>query len=264
MHSFNGERAEASGLMLLPRRWETDSIPLTGQDGQSIINEQLVGDADIVIGIFHAKLGRETPRAASGTAEELQRSSDAGKSVHIYFGSMPIPADHDREQLRRLDAFKAELQGRALFATFESRHHLQQKIRAAIEFDLSKFATATSQSPRPSAPPVRLKADFHAERDAYMSGDGTQSWRLRNARIELVNEGSGLANNLELAVLPPLDLNDEQPDLYNEKSVKLAPGESAVFRLLPMMREPQVVRARVTWQNAGREHAEDFELSLQD
>ena len=73
LHEWNGDRAEASGAILLPRRWETNAVPLvTGTDGQSVINSQLVSDVDIVIGIFHATLGRPTPRAASGTAEELE------------------------------------------------------------------------------------------------------------------------------------------------------------------------------------------------
>src|SRR5690606_15199984 len=91
LHAWNTDRAEAASVILLPRRWESGVVPeLTGEDGQSVINHQLVDGADIIVGVFSQTLGSATPRAASGTAEELQRARDAGKPVHVYFSEMPI------------------------------------------------------------------------------------------------------------------------------------------------------------------------------
>ena len=85
---WNRDRAEASSAMMLPRRWETDAVPLVGAvDAQSVINDQLVDRADILFGVFYARLGRPTSRGVSGTAEEIERAADAGKPVHVYFSA---------------------------------------------------------------------------------------------------------------------------------------------------------------------------------
>ena len=47
-------------------------MPRLGISGQSVINEQLVGDVDIVIAIFDSRLGM------AGTAEEIQRLHEVG------------------------------------------------------------------------------------------------------------------------------------------------------------------------------------------
>lgn len=89
LHRWNGMRAAAAGVILLPRRWEVDGVPLMGGDGQSQLNTQLVDKADIVIGIFHTRLGRATPRSRSGTADEIERTHAAGKPVHVIGRRLP-------------------------------------------------------------------------------------------------------------------------------------------------------------------------------
>jgi hypothetical protein len=56
--SWNRDRAVASRVVLLPLRWEVDATSeFGGLDGQQVINKQLVEQADIVIGLFHGRLG---------------------------------------------------------------------------------------------------------------------------------------------------------------------------------------------------------------
>src|SRR3954451_10560342 len=73
LHGWNASRAEREQVILLPARWETDAVPRLGGSGQSVINEQLVDRADIIIALFDSRLGRATEQAVSGTAEEIQR-----------------------------------------------------------------------------------------------------------------------------------------------------------------------------------------------
>ena len=48
-------------------------MPLVGgHDAQSVINTQLVDQADILFGVFYARLGMKTQRWISGTAEECR------------------------------------------------------------------------------------------------------------------------------------------------------------------------------------------------
>ncbi len=76
---WSRQRAEATGVVLLPLRWELDSVPELGRgDGQAVINRQLVERADILIALFGNTVGTRTARAASGTVEEVHEALDRG------------------------------------------------------------------------------------------------------------------------------------------------------------------------------------------
>jgi hypothetical protein len=68
------------------RRWATGRRPSS--------NDQLVDDADILIGLFKARIGTPTGISASGTIEEIDRLVAAGKPVMLYFSTGPIPHNH--------------------------------------------------------------------------------------------------------------------------------------------------------------------------
>jgi len=140
---WNAHRGDSEGLMLRPRRWETDSVPLLGQgDAQSVINAQLVDDADIILAIFYHRLGSATHRAKSGTAEEIERSIARGKPVHLYFSEKPVPYNHDAKQFKALRKFRLEMQGRGLVATFRKESELSLEVGRAIEFDVAHLRGA--------------------------------------------------------------------------------------------------------------------------
>src|SRR5689334_7659679 len=137
LHRWNGMRSANAGVVLLPRRWEVDGVPLMGGDGQSQLNSQLVDKADIVIGIFHTRLGKETRRGRSGTAEEIERTHAAGKPVHIYRSTAPMPSDVDTKQIEDLRAFLGEMQKEGLTGSFATSEDLQNQVHAAIELDVA-------------------------------------------------------------------------------------------------------------------------------
>ena len=139
LHGWNGSRAEAAKVILLPRHWRADAVPRLGTgSGQGVINEQLVDDADIVIAVFDSRLGQATAAAVSGTAEEIQRAIDAGKHVHVWFSNEPIGRNADLEQLAALREFQNDLQTQGLLGEY-SAADLAYKVRAAIEDDLAQM-----------------------------------------------------------------------------------------------------------------------------
>jgi hypothetical protein len=71
----------SSGIQVRDVRWELDAIPAIRDRPQAIINDQLVDSADILIGIFKARIGTPTGMAASGTIEEIERFVAAGRPV---------------------------------------------------------------------------------------------------------------------------------------------------------------------------------------
>ena len=98
-----------------------------------------VDKADIVIALFGSRLGTPTPEAISGTVEEIERSVEHGKHVHLYFSEAPHPNDVDVEQLSALRSFREEISERGLLATFANPSQLEHKVWQAIELDVSEL-----------------------------------------------------------------------------------------------------------------------------
>jgi len=141
LHSWNGSRAENAQTVLLPRFWKTDAVPtLSTSGGQSVINSQLVDDADIVIVLFDSRLGQATDTAVSGTAEEIERAAAGGKPVHVWFSDEPIGRDADLEELARLQKFRKELEAKGLLGVYADLTDLAYKVRDAIESDVNGLA----------------------------------------------------------------------------------------------------------------------------
>ncbi|OSC38743.1 hypothetical protein [Mycobacterium decipiens] len=137
LHGWNGSRAENAQTVLLPRFWKTDAIPqMDANGGQSVINSQLVDDADIVIALFDSRLGQATDSAVSGTAEEIERAAASGKPVHVWFSDEPVDRNADFKELDRLQKFRKELEDKGLLGVYADLIDLAYKVREAIESDI--------------------------------------------------------------------------------------------------------------------------------
>lgn len=136
LNKWNDANAHNRGIMLLPLRWETSATPETGPHPQDVINNQLVDKADIVIALFGSRMGAATPKARSGTVEEIEGAHSAGKPVHVYFSNAPIPNDVDMEQFAGLRAFKQEFEKRGLYGSFTTADELGMLVWQVIEKDL--------------------------------------------------------------------------------------------------------------------------------
>ena len=131
--------------MLLPVKWETHAFPQTGVRPQAAINEQLVADADILLGLFWTRLGTNTGVAESGTVEEIDQFVASGRPALLYFSSRPIdPSSVNVEQLGRLNEFKEATYRSALCGTFSTVDGLRQ----CIGRDLLRQVRAIRPKPR--------------------------------------------------------------------------------------------------------------------
>lgn len=84
-------------------------------------------------------MGTATETAVSGTAEEIQRAHAAGKPVHVYFSTEPLPRDIAPDELRRLNEFKETMRAAGLLGEYGSPDDLQHEVRRAIEHDLTRL-----------------------------------------------------------------------------------------------------------------------------
>lgn len=126
---WNYMHSARSGIVLIPIGWDTHSAPATGDRPQAIINEQVLAESDLLIGIFWTRLGTPTGEADSGTVEEIQKHIAADKPVMLYFSSAPIhPESIDAHQYERLKQFKQQCQEWALIDNYESPSEFAQKL----------------------------------------------------------------------------------------------------------------------------------------
>ena len=125
---------------------------------------------------FYGRLGKATARGVSGTAEEIGRAADAGKPVHVYFSSAPLPSDVDTVQLEALRAFKTELQERSLLGEFASDDDLKAKARTAIERDVSDVDGVLRMAP-PTG--VVLRATYNFDREPTTDSKARLKYRNR-------------------------------------------------------------------------------------
>lgn len=250
IHRWNGMRSEGAGVVLLPRRWEVDGVPLMGGDGQSQLNTQLVDKADIVIGIFHTRLGRKTPRAKSGTAEEIERTHAAGKPVHVYRSTAPLPSDVDIKQIEELRAFFDEMQKDGLTGSFASAEDLQNQVHAAIEHDLRTLGLGAPVAPRAVAPHASLRAHLQTERNTRFDSKGRPKNQSRHFLV-VTNEGDASALQVRLEMSPIGD--GHAPQLHGDATPDLRPGDHFTWPTLMYAGVANAVSLTMTWEEEDGE-----------
>jgi len=253
LHEWNGDRAAAAEVVLLPRRWETNAVPeLTGEDGQSVINRQLVDQADIVIGIFHAKLGQATPRYASGTAEELHEAKDAGKRVHVYFSSMPIDREHvNLEALATLEAFKKEIEKLGLYGSFDTPDSLRDQVRRAIESDI---AALDLSPPAPGGATSRRGASLRATYQYSREPDNRGRMQTRRERLTITNTGDTDASDITFQLEPAGSADGlEAPHLLDDTTpfTLVADGGEVSFPVMTHMGTSSTATITFSWNEDG-------------
>lgn len=162
VYEWNAVHSNARKIVLLPIGWESHSSPEMGASPQAIINHQILGKCDLLIGVFWTRIGTATDDYASGTIEEIERHIESGKPAMLYFSSQPVAMDTvDLEQVARLKAFKESCRSRGLYESYDSHsdfkakfyRHLQLKInehplfKAAEDEVIAKVSESKIQLP---------------------------------------------------------------------------------------------------------------------
>lgn len=120
---------ERLGAIVVPVHWSEHASAAFGAPPQQILNEQLVDNVDFAIALFWTRLGSPTAAAQSGTAEEINRISAAGKPVSVLRCIRPADGSTlDPEQLSSLNAYLKDLRGRALLLTYADSGSLATQV----------------------------------------------------------------------------------------------------------------------------------------
>lgn len=148
IHEWNSLHAVDMGVILLPRRWERDSYPASGDGAQAVVNGQIVDRSHILIGIFWTRLGTPTTAADSGTAEEIDRFIGDGKPAHLYISQMPVVMDSvDQAEYARLTAYREKLNEKNLLGSFADTEELARKVDVALTHDVRALVANGGSAP---------------------------------------------------------------------------------------------------------------------
>jgi hypothetical protein len=93
-------------ISLKDLRWENDSWPVLHSKAQDAINDQLLNDADCLIGIFKNIFGSPTNNYPCATAEEIDRHIAAKKPGMLFFCKSKI----DRSEILKEDSDIAKIE----------------------------------------------------------------------------------------------------------------------------------------------------------
>jgi hypothetical protein len=250
--SWNRDRARSERVVLTPLRWEADAVPELGGDGQEVINRQLVEECDIVVALFHSRLGVPTARSASGTAEEIDRARDRGVPVHVYFSEMPIPRSVEPSELERLNQFRSGLQGAGLLGSYASLDDLSAKVRTALERDVRDLISASPGRESESGPTPRaiLRARYEYDREPETDSRGRVRMRTRRERLVIENVGTESAENIEVDVEAIGE--GDPPMLHLEGPIeRILPKSSVNVMAMVHMGVAAQWRVTIRWQEGG-------------
>jgi hypothetical protein len=138
IHDWNDINSQRSKVMLAAVGWDSHSSPELGARPQQLINERVLKDCDLLVGIFWTRLGTPTGKAQSGTVEEIEEHVASGKPAMIYFSSKPVSLESvEIEQYRQVKGIRDSWQKRGLIETFDDAQEFRQKLAKQLQLCLN-------------------------------------------------------------------------------------------------------------------------------
>lgn len=139
IHDWNDVNAQRSKVMLAAVGWDSHSSPELGARPQELINQRVLKDCDLLIGVFWTRLGTPTGKSQSGTVEEIEEHVASGKPAMIYFSLKPVALESvDLEQYKQVKDIQKVWQQRGLIETYENIEHFRHKLSKQLQVCLNK------------------------------------------------------------------------------------------------------------------------------
>jgi len=142
IHEWNIVNSDNSRIVLLPLLWEKNAAPSMTHNGQGEIDNQLLEHADILVGIFKARVGSPTKNDISGTVGEIEKHSAAQKLTMLYFYTGSVANDHDQAQLSAVRKLKADFQQRSLTADFKSTSEFSRLFSKQLSLNMNRIESS--------------------------------------------------------------------------------------------------------------------------
>jgi hypothetical protein len=140
LHEWNSLNSRKMQITLQPIRWEKNVYSEFSTTPQEIINKQILEDADILIAIFHSKIGSPTKDYESGTVEELKNHIQNNKPAMVFFSKEPVEQNNiNHEQWKLLKAFKEWCKSQSVYCEYSSKEKFKEIFRSQITLLLNRF-----------------------------------------------------------------------------------------------------------------------------
>ncbi|TCB37007.1 DUF4062 domain-containing protein [Acinetobacter sp. ANC 4910] len=138
IYEWNAIHSKQSNVMLNPVGWEHNVAPQMGSRPQEIINNSILNDSDILIGIFWTRIGSPTGEYVSGTIEEITKHCEKNKLASIYISQKPYPDHINLEQLQLLRDQKEIWLKEGLLDFYDNSLSFKQKIKDHLSVHIQK------------------------------------------------------------------------------------------------------------------------------
>ncbi|GAA5124025.1 hypothetical protein JIN84_12115 [Luteolibacter yonseiensis] len=146
INEWNAVSALQTKAILMPIKWESHSAPLLGNRPQAIINNQLVDDCDILVGVFWTRIGTHTGVSISGTAEEIEQFTTKDKPVMLYFSQSPVdPEKIEIDQFTVLRTFKDKMRLKGLTESYSGIPDFRQKFSRQLAINMNSILAQTAE-----------------------------------------------------------------------------------------------------------------------
>jgi hypothetical protein len=152
IHGWNKINSKSKKIVLQPIRWEDNVHSDFSDRPQSVINKQILESADILIAIFHSRIGSPTENHESGTIEELKIHINAKKSTMVFFSNADIKQENiNQEQLIRLKEFKSWCGKNGVYFEYNDQSNFKEKAKNQIGLLLNspKFSSLMEAESKP-------------------------------------------------------------------------------------------------------------------
>lgn len=141
----NRSVGEENLIYIIPLYWKKDAIPAAGKSAQTIINVQLLDEADGVIALFWTKFGTPTDKYGSGTEEEIAKAIEKNKDVILLCSNRKVSMKEvNYEQYSKVEDFKTTYKG--LFASYCTDNDLKEQLRIILTKIIYKYARKSKSS----------------------------------------------------------------------------------------------------------------------
>ena len=120
INRWNVINSEIHNIALIPIHWTSASYPSLDKEAQKELNRQLCERSDALICLFGSRLGSATSTHISGTVEEIEEHTKAGKPVMVFFKKLVDPSNDPQQYIKLLE-YKTSLASKGLYYDYDNK-----------------------------------------------------------------------------------------------------------------------------------------------
>lgn len=188
-------------VFLEPVMYETHVAKDLGKPPQQIINEQILDDVDLAVGLFWTRVGTTTENAEGGAVEEIKTVAQ-DRPVILGFSQAPVERDQlDPQQFSQVKELEAEFKDEGLYFSYREQNELKNILRQELTNTMDRLVGGGFQT-------KEKRAENQSEYDVDVDHERLQLSARVHRDQDMANIDRALAHLEESALEPPYDVLD--------------------------------------------------------